>query len=126
MPEYQRSATIDAAPEELFEYLADIHHLPEYFPAMISAEPVGGDTVETQVQGHREHDRGWFHIDESHHRIEWGSADNPDYRGWITIDPDAMGSTLTIHLNHQATTDADSEIDATIDTIKRRMRDTHS
>lgn len=124
MPDFERTATIDAPPDLLFDYLADITHLPEYIPAMASVHPTGGEAVEveTQIAGQHHHDHGWFHVDESEHRIEWGSKDNTDYRGWISVDAlGRTGSQLTIHLSRDEPADTDQQLTATINSIKRRM-----
>ena len=41
MPEYEQTGTIMAEPDVLFDYLAEVEHLPEYLPVITEAEPAG-------------------------------------------------------------------------------------
>jgi ribosome-associated toxin RatA of RatAB toxin-antitoxin module len=122
MPEYEQSGTVTAPPDQLFAYLSDVHHLPEYFPHMTSAEPSGGETVdvEAEVAGDHKQAEAWFHVDADERRIEWGSQAGP-YHGWMQVDGVDGGSLVTIHL-HQEHENASSEADLAqaIETIQAR------
>src|SRR3954470_423021 len=122
MPEYEQSGTVTTPPDQLFAYLADVHHLPEYFPHLTSAEPVGGDEVRVaaDVAGARKESDAWFHVDSDERRIEWGSPSGP-YHGWMQVDGVEGGSLVTIHL-HQEHEGGDSEADLAqaIETIQAR------
>ena len=101
MPDYEQTTTVDAEPDELFDYLADVRHLPEYFPVMLDAKLAGEDEVEVQLEADPagvRRARGWLHVDGPERRMEWGATDGP-YHGWLQVDPgDVAGSLLTIHL----------------------------
>jgi uncharacterized membrane protein len=127
MPEYEQSGTVTTPPDQLFAYLSDVHHLPEYFPHMTSAEPAAGPaddpdavTVSADVHGEKQQAQAWFHVDADERRIEWGSQSGP-YHGWMQVDGVEGGSLVTIHL-HQEHEGGDSEADLAqaIETIQAR------
>ncbi|GAA1827886.1 SRPBCC family protein [Luedemannella flava] len=121
MPEYEQSGTVTAPPDQLFAYLADVHHLPEYFPHMTAAEPAGGEDVhvEAEVEGDHQEAVAWFHVDEEERRIEWGSKSGP-YHGWMQVDGVDGGSLVTIHLHQEHETDSEADLAQAIETIQAR------
>ena len=50
MEDYERSTTVDAPPDELFEYLSKVENLPTYFDRMTSARNLPGDEVEVEAK----------------------------------------------------------------------------
>jgi uncharacterized protein YndB with AHSA1/START domain len=122
MADYERTATIDADPEALFDYLADVHHLPDYLPRMTEVEPAGVDAVMVEgdfdESGHAHQERAWFHVDELERRIEWGADEGP-YHGWLQVDPgDIHGSVVTIHLHQEHEADTDADLVDALDNIR--------
>ncbi len=122
MPDYEQTATVAAEPDELFDYLADVHHLPEYFPRMTDAEPALGDEVvveEEDDSGDLHRAEGWLHVDGLERRMEWGAKAGP-YHGWLQIDPDDVGGSLvTIHLYQDHEADTDADLAEALDNIRR-------
>jgi hypothetical protein len=102
MAEYERSATMHAAPGAVYDYLAEPGHLPEYVATMVQAERSnpGHLHVAADVDGRHEEGEASFRPDPAARRLEWG-GDKPDYRGWMQVaDEDGSGSSrLTIHLS---------------------------
>ena len=45
MSDYERSTTVEAEADALFDYLSDVGNLPRYFSRMTEAEPAGGEAV---------------------------------------------------------------------------------
>jgi ribosome-associated toxin RatA of RatAB toxin-antitoxin module len=124
MPEFERTATIDAAPDDLFDYLADVRHLPDYLPRMTDAQHHDGEHVEVEadLDGDRRHAEAWFRVDDLDQRIEWGSEDGP-YHGWLRVDADEpAGSVVTIHLYHEhadAGAETEDDLEDALDNIRR-------
>ena len=114
MPDYERSATIGAAPATAFAYLAEAGNLPKYVSFMTEAAPAGtnGLHVAADVQGRHEEGDATFTADEGTRTIKWGRAGS-EYRGWLSVTPDATGSRVTIHLHTQGDADA-AEIEQAI------------
>lgn len=123
MPEHARTFTVDVEPDDLFDYLTDVRHLPEYFPPVLDAQLDGADevSVEAEVDGRVHRGQGWLHVDGLERRAEWGQRDGP-YRGWLQIDPaDQGGSIVTVHIHqeHQDEVDAEVDLDEAVENIQR-------
>lgn len=107
MPEYKRSLTIDAAPDELFEYLSKVENLPDYFSRMKDAQAVTGDEVHVtaEVPGEGEvKSYTSFEIDADRRAIKWGLADwatstEHTYHGELSVTPAGDGATVEVTLN---------------------------
>src|SRR3954454_10473019 len=95
MEDYERSTTVDARADDLFEYLSKVENLPRYFDRMTSARNLPGDEVEVEakvepgdagsssdVNGERTvGGDAWFWIDADHRTLTWGSEVPHDYHG---------------------------------------------
>lgn len=55
MAEYEHAMTIDASPDAVFDFVADIRNLPKYLPTTKSAQPQGEERVRVQGEaaGHQ-------------------------------------------------------------------------
>ena len=126
MPEYEQTGTIAAEPDVLFDYLAEVDHLPLYLPILNDAHPTGpeGVQVEADIHGEILHADGWLHVDALDRRMEWGTRDGP-YNGWLQVEPEdtGPGSVVTIHVNQDHATDADDDLTEALENI-RRLADT--
>src|SRR3954469_26029854 len=93
MEDYERSTTVDAPADDLFEYLSKVENLPRYFDRMTSARNLPGDEVEVEAKVERG-DRGsppgvngertfgghaWVRIDADNRTLTWGSEGPHDY-----------------------------------------------
>src|SRR4051794_1923308 len=97
MPEYQRSITIDATPDELFDFLSQVENLPKYFARMTEAHPATGDEVRVKAKLPSEATEGegeetvesyaTFSIDADHRAISWGTENEHHYRGELQVTP---------------------------------------
>lgn len=129
MSTYRRERTVDVGEERLFEYLADVGNLPDYFAGLTSAEPAAGDTVHVtgEVDGRTEEGEAWFHVDRTARRIEWGSAGPNDYHGKldVTADQDRTHIALELHTSRVDTDEIDAGLDATLDNIQRLLETRH-
>ncbi len=111
MPTYQRSLTIDADPDDLFQYLSEIENLPKYFSSMTEAHPATGDEVHVVAQlppdtpggGGTVESDATFSIDAGNRAITWGSDNEHDYHGELQVTPDGDGATVTVtlHTEHE-------------------------
>jgi hypothetical protein len=119
MADYQRSATVDAPADELFEYLSKIENLPAYMDRMTSVRNLPGDEVEVEAKvepGDAGTDAGpdagettvagdaWFRIDADTRTLTWGSEGPHDYHGELQVSGDGASSTVTVRLHtlHEA------------------------
>jgi uncharacterized membrane protein len=106
MSEIERSVTVAAPPDEVFAFVSDVRHLPDYMDHMTAARPERADVVHVEADVDGEHEVGdaWFHVDDARRRIEWGSQRaGSDYRGWLEVAPADAASRVSIglHLQHE-------------------------
>lgn len=116
MPEFERTVTVPASPDNAFQYLGDPRNLTAYVAEMVLARPEGGDRmrVAAEVQGRHEEGEAHFRADASERRLEWGGQDASSYQGWLQVSDANAGSTVTIHL-HVAHEHDEAEINRALD-----------
>jgi len=115
MPDYQRSLTIDADPDELFQFLSKIENLPKYFSRMTQAKNATGDEVRVKAKvPEAEPDNpeqqtvesyANFSVDADNRALHWSSAGEHDYSGELQVTPADEGATVSVSLH----TEHDSE-----------------
>jgi len=144
MPDFERSATVSADADAVFEYLADVGNLPRYFSRMTDAERTGGDAVrvtavidedsdgkadsggeegagnERQVEG-----EAWFRVDERARTITWGSKGPNEYRGELEVSGDGASSEVAVrlHTKRDASDEIDQELEKTLANVKRLVEE---
>jgi len=118
--EHEHTQHVAAAPDRVFAALSDVGNLPRYVPQVTAARRGDGDKVEVEAryEGHTQQGEGWFRVDESALRVEWGAAGSP-YHGWLQVSPEEEGSRLTLYLETSRGDAPDSEVMGTIDAIRR-------
>jgi uncharacterized membrane protein len=116
MADYERSTTVDAPADDLFEYLSKVENLPTYMDRMTSARNLPGDEVEVEAKvepgdagsagaGETVGGDAWFRIDADSKSLSWGSEGPHDYQGKLQVTPSGdAASTVTVklHTTHQA------------------------
>lgn len=128
MPQYQRSLTIDATPDELFEFLSRVENLPKYFSRMTEAHPATGDEVHVTARIPAGEDGGsgvrtvesdaTFSIDADQRSIRWGSENEHDYHGELQVEPAGEGATVSVTLHTEHDDDAINDgIDDTLQNV---------
>jgi ribosome-associated toxin RatA of RatAB toxin-antitoxin module len=72
MREYEYALRINAAPADVFRFVADVRNLPEYLSNVYSALPQENDRVRVQgaMEGQYYDLEGFFHVDRHQHYIE--------------------------------------------------------
>jgi len=115
MGDYDNTITVDVPPARLFDYLADVRHLPDYMPRLASARPTGGDKVEVTAHlddkdtpGPGDQDvegEAWIHVLEQGKTLEWGAAGPHDYHGKLHVSAGNSdgSSTLAVELHTERT-----------------------
>jgi uncharacterized protein YndB with AHSA1/START domain len=129
MPDYQRSITIDATPDELFDFLSQVENLPKYFARLTEAHPATGDEVRVKAQLPPEATEGegeetvesyaTFSIDADHRSLSWGTENEHDYHGELQVTPAGSGASVavTLHTEHDSD-EINDGIDETLQNIK--------
>ncbi|MFB9466265.1 SRPBCC family protein [Streptomyces cinereospinus] len=112
MGDYDNAITVNVPPGRLFDYLADVEHLPAYLPRLRTAHLHDGDRVtvtahieppdapEQDVTG-----EAWIRVLEHGTTLEWGAPGPSDYHGRLRVTAgDAPGtSRLTVELHTRQT-----------------------
>lgn len=134
MGDFERSTTVDAPVDDLFEFLSKVENLPRYMERMTEAHSLAGDEVSVEAriepgdvgsEGSEDGERtvrgeAWFRIDADARRLEWGAEGPHDYRGELEVSATDGGSTVTVRLHtlHDAPGIEDG-LDETLANIQR-------
>ena len=98
--DYEETTTIQASPQEVYDFVSDVSNLPKYLPTTKSAQPQSGERVRVQgeAEGHQYDSDGYFRTNGANERLTWG-ADEDYYSGWLDIkDQGGEGSEVTVHI----------------------------
>jgi uncharacterized protein YndB with AHSA1/START domain len=100
MADYERTRMINAPADDVFAFVTDMNNLSAFVPTVNSAQREADHRVRVkgEISGDRFEDDGWFHVDQDHHRLEWG-ADEDTYRGWLTVRTVDTGAQVVAHLS---------------------------
>jgi uncharacterized protein YndB with AHSA1/START domain len=137
MAEHVATTTVDVAPNILFDYLADLEHLPEYLPRLADvhrtapppAQAQGmearrpGESVVEEVEvtaevpaggsERREHSEAVIETVEEQRTLRWSAPDNSDYHGELEVGFVADGTsllTVRLYTGHGADAAVDDEL----------------
>jgi polyketide cyclase/dehydrase/lipid transport protein len=124
MRDFEGAVTIATSPDRLFNYLADVRHLPDYFPKALSAKAGDGDdlAIVLDLGGEPIEMHAWFRADEAHRMLQWGVPD-AGYQGWIAVTPSPIGCELAVSVQKPDDDEiANAEIRDTIHSIRNIMR----
>jgi carbon monoxide dehydrogenase subunit G len=132
MPDFSRSTTIAASPDDLFEFLSKIENLPQYFTGLTEAHHTRGDevhvTADPNVTGGAPdvkgeiHAEAWFRIDADQRALSWGSEGEHDYRGELQVSPDGADRarvSVQLHTQHDDQDAIETGIERTLENIER-------
>ncbi len=125
MADHERSTTVQATPDRLFDYLSDVGNLPHYMASMKSAESAEGDAVHTvaDVDGTRVEGDAWLTAEDGSRTMRWGSPGPNDYAGELTVSAAPEGSLVTvkIHTEHGDAATVDRGLEETLTAIKQNV-----
>ena len=104
MADYERTTTIDAPADDLFEYLSKVENLPQYMDRMTSAHNLPGDVGSDSGGERTVGGEAWFTIDADQMKLAWGAEGPHDYKGELEVTPDGAASQVTVrlHTTHDA------------------------
>jgi uncharacterized membrane protein len=126
MGNHEHSIPVNVPAARLFEYLANVDHLPEYMPRIKEAHLVADDRVDVTAEkptvdgtGETVEGEAWLKVRKEGRRLEWGSPGPHDYRGELEVDETASGeSKLTVRL-HTEHGDEDAVDAGLIEAVER-------
>ncbi|QGV82118.1 SRPBCC family protein [Streptomyces ficellus] len=100
MTEYERSRTMPALPEHVFDQAADVGRLDTWLPEALHVHP--GDLPAVTVHEDRtdEDTSALLRARKDQMRIEWGTSKQGSYAGWLQVAGIGSGaSEVTVHLS---------------------------
>jgi hypothetical protein len=148
MARHEASTTVDVAANILFDYLADIQHLPDYLPRLTDVHPTAPEPADAQgmearrplqpvhhelevtadePSGQTLRSEAWIDVVEENRSLRWGVPDGSDYHGELQVDFIADGtSRVTVRLNtdHPDDPKVDDELHRAIEGIKTSLEQT--
>ncbi|GAA4229036.1 uncharacterized protein YndB with AHSA1/START domain [Streptosporangium album] len=124
MSEHERSRTMPAPPELVFDQARDLDRLDHWLPQDLHVRPDTPPAVTVHEDHTGQDARALMQADPDHLRIEWGTRDTGRYAGWLQVTDSGTGtSEVTIHLSfsdHDHTPPGD-EIDRTLEESLTRL-----
>ncbi|GAA2722290.1 MULTISPECIES: SRPBCC family protein [Streptomyces] len=100
MSEYERSRTMPALADHVFQEASDVTRLGSWLPddLHVRAEELPAVTVHEDRTGQDE--PGLFRAEAEQMRVEWGTREGGSYAGWLQVAGIGGGaSEVTVHLS---------------------------
>ena len=100
MAEYERSRTMPAQPEHVFDQAANVAQLDAWLPDALHVHAADPPAV-TVHEDRTDHDTSaLLRAERDQMRIEWGTREQGSYAGWLQVAGMAAGaSEVTVHLS---------------------------
>jgi uncharacterized membrane protein len=102
MQEFERSTTINAAPDQVFAFVSDLNNLPQFLPTVqrVTQESENRIRIQGQAPGEQYNETGFFYADTQNQRMEWGSDGDSGYQGWLQVlQTGSQACEVTVHLS---------------------------
>ncbi|MDL5205664.1 SRPBCC family protein [Streptomyces sp. ALI-76-A] len=100
MTEYERSRTMPARPEQIFDQAAHVDQLDEWLPGTLHVRAGDPPAVTVHEDRHGEDTRALLQARPEQLRLEWGTRDQGSYAGWLQVAGlDSGASEVTVHLS---------------------------
>ena len=100
MTEYERSHTMPAPPEQVFDQAANVGQMGDWLPGElhVRAEELPAVTVHEDRTG--EDTSALLRARREQMRLEWGTRERGGYAGWLQVAGiDSGASEVTVHLS---------------------------
>jgi uncharacterized membrane protein len=108
--DFEQTETVEAPPDDVFEWLADVENLSKYLPpvtaASIEGPAEGGKPgaklrLSLEIPNRDSFDsEGYLDADRSARRLRWGAEFSRDYSGWLQVEETGEGqSRVRVHLS---------------------------
>lgn len=124
MSEHERSRTMPAPPQLVFDQARDLDRLDHWLPQDLHVRPDIMPAVTVHEDNTGQDARALMQADPDQLRIEWGTRDTGRYAGWLQVADSGTGaSEVTIHLSFfdNDHTPPDDEIDHTLEESLTRL-----
>ncbi|GHB55198.1 hypothetical protein GCM10010347_26410 [Streptomyces cirratus] len=126
MTEYERSRTMPALPEHVFDQAASIDQFDAWLPEglHVRADDLPAVTVHEDRTG--EDTSGLLRARREQMRIEWGTREQGEYTGWLQVAGIGSGtSEVTVHLSFfdEGHDPGEQAVHQALDTSLRRLEE---
>jgi hypothetical protein len=124
MSEYERSRTMPALPEVVFDQACDVDKLERWLPRELHVEAgeLPAVTVHEDITGHDE--SALFRAQHDQLRLEWGTREAGRYAGWLQVAGISSGaSEVRVHLSFfdEEHAPPDARVNAALDESLERL-----
>jgi uncharacterized protein YndB with AHSA1/START domain len=100
MSEYEKSRTIPALPEQVFDAACDLRNLHRWLPPELHVQVEDPPAVTVTRDDRAEKERALVSPRPDQLRLEWGTRDDSHYAGWLQVaGTDSPLSEVTVHLS---------------------------
>ncbi|WP_282792483.1 SRPBCC family protein [Streptomyces sp. CC224B] len=100
MTEYERSRTMPAQPEHVFDQAANVDQLDTWLPRDLHVEAGEPPAVTVHDDRADEDSSAVLRARREQMRLEWGTRDHGGYTGWLQVAGGDTGtSEVTVHLS---------------------------
>ncbi|MFC7894421.1 SRPBCC family protein [Streptomyces sp. NPDC057381] len=100
MSEYERSRTMPAQPEQVFDQAANVGQLDTWLPRDLHVEPEEPPAVTVHEDRTDQDTSALLSARPEQMRLEWGTRDQGSYAGWLQVAGlDTGASEVTVHLS---------------------------
>ncbi|MEU6776723.1 SRPBCC family protein [Streptomyces sp. NPDC046759] len=100
MGEYERSRTMPAQPEQVFDQAANLGQLDAWLPEALHVDAEDPPAVTVHEDRSGEDTPALLRAQRDQMRLEWGTREQGDYAGWLQVSGIGSGaSEVTVHLS---------------------------
>ncbi|MBQ0889177.1 SRPBCC family protein [Streptomyces sp. RM72] len=100
MTEYERSRTMPAQPEQVFDQAANVGQLETWLPRDLHVEPQEPPAVTVHEDRTDRDTSALLSARPEQMRLEWGTREQGSYAGWLQVAGlDSGASEVTVHLS---------------------------
>lgn len=126
MSEYERSHTMPALPEHVYDQAAQVDQLDSWLPEAlhVSAEELPAVTVHEDRTN--EDTPALLRAEKDQMRVEWGTRNGGAYAGWLQVAGiDSGASEVTVHLSFfdESHDPGDKAVNDALDKSLRRLEE---
>ena len=100
MTEYERSHTMPASPEHVFDQAANVEQMDDWLPEALHVHAEELPTVTVHEDRSDEDTSALLRAQRDQMRLEWGTREQGGYTGWLQVAGIGSGaSEVTVHLS---------------------------
>ncbi|WP_406179133.1 SRPBCC family protein [Streptomyces sp. NBC_01006] len=100
MTEYERSRTMPALPEHVFDQASNVGQMDQWLPSELHVHTDQLPAVSVREDGVEDDKAAVLRARNDQMRLEWGTRENGGYTGWLQVaGHDGGPAEVTVHLS---------------------------